>query len=315
MRIAAVVFGLLLLVSNASHGQIRAKEVGSAEGNAALEKYREGKPTATPSGVLSVFGLKVGAEGYPAFIDAKVMQVIDAKSMLVGLDDSRNGDGRYGTLVMVKCNTSGVVDGAFFRMTSGWEEVAGSDYWKVTGTTTYKTVLGTKTVFVLEAVEHKKPIQLTEAESKALSSAEKRAQGGKAKAKARARVMEKIFSDREKNAKATEKELQVEVKKEAKSVEAVDKSVKASPSKASPPSSLLGRWKIINDKGVIAAYFTLSDDFQASKAHAPKVAGKWQVVGKDVKITWSDGFIDVIRPTGKGDKMLLVETRSTGKRT
>src|SRR5688572_24617785 len=105
MRIAPIAFGLLLLSGNASNG----KEFGGADAIEASQKQKKENDAAKPtSGPLSVYGLKVGAEGYPDFIDAKVMQVIDAKSMLVGLEDARTGTGEYDTWVMLKCNTAGI---------------------------------------------------------------------------------------------------------------------------------------------------------------------------------------------------------------
>jgi hypothetical protein len=58
----------------------------------------------------------------------------------------------------------------------------------------------------------------------------------------------------------------------------------------------VGRWRIVNDEGITAAYFTLKNTLEARKDHAPNAPGKWQVVGEEVRITWSDGWRDLFRP-------------------
>ena len=119
-----------------------------------LDKQRDDAAAAKPTdGELSVAGLKVGAKGFPTHIDAKVMQVIDKNSMLVGIEDDRNGDGKYRVWVLVKAPTTGIVDGEGWRG-GQWGDTVGAGELSVTGTTTYKTVGGgTKTVFVLEVVK------------------------------------------------------------------------------------------------------------------------------------------------------------------
>ena len=58
----------------------------------------------------------------------------------------------------------------------------------------------------------------------------------------------------------------------------------------------MGRWKIVNDKGEVGCYFTLDQSLTAKKSHVPDATAKWELVGKDVRITWSDGWKDVLRP-------------------
>jgi hypothetical protein len=144
--------GILLafILAEPCAAQVRATKAGSAEAQQKIADYRDQIAAGTPkAGDLSVAGLRVGAEGTPRFIDAKVMQVIDDKQMLVGVEDARTGNGRYGTWIMVKCSTAGIADGKFWRGAQ-WKEVTGSDDLKVTGTTTYTTQSGgTKTVFVV----------------------------------------------------------------------------------------------------------------------------------------------------------------------
>jgi hypothetical protein len=61
----------------------------------------------------------------------------------------------------------------------------------------------------------------------------------------------------------------------------------------------VGRWRIVDDKGVTSCYFTLSAS-AAKKSHAPKVTAKWELVGKEARITWSDGWKDILRPQKDG---------------
>ena len=141
----------VVLLSSVGYGQVPAVEAGSAEAAQRLEEHRRrAAAQRAESGELLVTGLKVGARGIPRHIDAKVMQVIDENQMLVGIEDSRTGKGRYGIWVMLKCSTKGVTDGKFWRG-GQWKDVAGSEGLSVTDTTTYTTAGGgTKTVFVVE---------------------------------------------------------------------------------------------------------------------------------------------------------------------
>jgi hypothetical protein len=158
-----------------------------------LGKYRDRVAVTAPQpGELNVTSLAVGAKGAPTWIDAKVRQVIDGNRMLVGLEDSRTGDGDYSTLVMVKCPTKGITDGKFWRG-GRWEEVTGSNVLAVTGTTTYETVAGaTKRVFVVEpykpSPEDVKKEQERQAQRREMArvAAQRRAEQAKAKKEAEA---------------------------------------------------------------------------------------------------------------------------------
>jgi len=150
-RIVFAVLIVMMLVGGAD-----AQPKLTPEQQKLLDKQKDDAAAAKLNeGELSVAGLKVGAKGFPTHIDAKVMQVVDEKSMLVGIEDSRNGNGKYTTWVMVKAPTTGIVDGEFWRGAQ-WKEMTGIDVLVVTGTTTYKaTGGGTKTVFVLEGEKAK----------------------------------------------------------------------------------------------------------------------------------------------------------------
>ena len=61
-----------------------------------------------------------------------------------------------------------------------------------------------------------------------------------------------------------------------------------------------GRWQITDDNGVTASFFSLTGDLRASKSHAPDVTAQWDIVGDEVRITWSDGWRDIVRRQGSG---------------
>lgn len=100
-------------------------------------------------GWLKVGDFAVGAFGNPNLIAGKAVQIIDAKTMLVGVEHISTGGGRYSTWAMLKgCPTAGLVDG---KTWTDWIPLLGKRLVVVSGTTMYKTVSGgTKTVFVLE---------------------------------------------------------------------------------------------------------------------------------------------------------------------
>ncbi|MDZ4685762.1 MAG: hypothetical protein SH850_11905 [Planctomycetaceae bacterium] len=58
----------------------------------------------------------------------------------------------------------------------------------------------------------------------------------------------------------------------------------------------VGRWTIVDNKGVTATYFTLTKEHGAQKSHAPDVAATWEIVGSDARITWDDGWKVILRP-------------------
>ena len=156
MKTLVLTVGVLLAttLTDAASGQPPLKL--SPDQQKLLDQQKDDAAAAKPSdGELNVAGLKVGAKGAPFRIDAKVMQVIDESSMIVGIEDARNGNGKYTTWVMVKAPTAGITDGKFWRG-GEWKDVTGIDVLAVTGTTVYKTAGGgTKTVFVLEAEKAK----------------------------------------------------------------------------------------------------------------------------------------------------------------
>jgi hypothetical protein len=56
----------------------------------------------------------------------------------------------------------------------------------------------------------------------------------------------------------------------------------------------VGKWRLVDDKGKTSAYFTLTRT-GAMKSNAPNVAATWEVVGDEARITWGDGWKDVLR--------------------
>jgi hypothetical protein len=64
-----------------------------------------------------------------------------------------------------------------------------------------------------------------------------------------------------------------------------------------PSASFVGRWEVGLGVGGQTFYITLEKDGKATKTHgAPN--GKWTVYGDEARITWDDGWHDVIRKAG-----------------
>jgi hypothetical protein len=91
-------------------------------------------------------GLPNGAESNNTW--GKILQVIDDDSMLVGIDNGRQGNNpRYFVTVWCKFSTKGLTDGK----TDFLAKILGTSQVTASGTTRYKTGAGdTRTVFVLE---------------------------------------------------------------------------------------------------------------------------------------------------------------------
>lgn len=66
------------------------------------------------------------------------------------------------------------------------------------------------------------------------------------------------------------------------------------PAKVASRGMFIGRWKMINDKGVTASYLTVTA-LSAERDHVRGVPAKWEVVGKDARISWDDGYRDIMR--------------------
>jgi hypothetical protein len=77
--------------------------------------------------------------------------------------------------------------------------------------------------------------------------------------------------------------------------------------RAMPASRFVGRWRLVNDKGVAAAYFTLTPSRRAKKDHVPDATATWEIVGNDGRITWSDGWRDVLR--AQEDETIVITFR------
>jgi hypothetical protein len=64
-----------------------------------------------------------------------------------------------------------------------------------------------------------------------------------------------------------------------------------------PSASFVGRWEVGLGVGGQTFYITLEKDGKATKTHgAPN--GKWTVYGDEARITWDDGWRDILRKTG-----------------
>ncbi|HEX8323483.1 MAG TPA: hypothetical protein VF595_06165 [Tepidisphaeraceae bacterium] len=132
-------------ISRAKSSRAKQNEVGELTerlrvATAYLEGLKKGTVLAWPSYDVQD-PLKVGTAGYWGVGGAphKIIQVIDAKTALVKIDDGWNKP----VLVYIeKIDTTGWIDGMEIR----------NDRWLLvyTGTKTYKAVLGTNTVFVAQ---------------------------------------------------------------------------------------------------------------------------------------------------------------------
>jgi hypothetical protein len=78
------------------------------------------------------------------------------------------------------------------------------------------------------------------------------------------------------------------------------------------PAAYIGRWKLINEKGAIEMYLTVTES-GAKKDHAPNFPGTWKVEGKDLRITWKDGFWDILR-LGADSSMVFLKFGKNSKR-
>lgn len=68
-------------------------------------------------------------------------------------------------------------------------------------------------------------------------------------------------------------------------------------SNSTPMTSFVGRWEVGLGVAGQTFYITLEKGGQASKSHGSP-HGKWAVYGDEARITWDDGWHDVIRRAG-----------------
>ena len=62
-------------------------------------------------------------------------------------------------------------------------------------------------------------------------------------------------------------------------------------------ASFVGRWEVGTSVGSETFYITLEKDGKATKSHGSP-NGKWTVYGDEARISWDDGWHDVIRKAG-----------------
>ena len=62
-------------------------------------------------------------------------------------------------------------------------------------------------------------------------------------------------------------------------------------------ASFVGRWEVGTGIGSQTFYITLEKNGKATKSHGSP-NGKWTVYGEEARISWDDGWHDVIRRTG-----------------
>lgn len=70
---------------------------------------------------------------------------------------------------------------------------------------------------------------------------------------------------------------------------------------AADASAFVGSWNIgdPDPPGGGPFVLTLREDFTARKSHVPLATGKWEIVEEEVRVVWSDGWRDILRPEGK----------------
>jgi hypothetical protein len=83
------------------------------------------------------------------------------------------------------------------------------------------------------------------------------------------------------------------------------------PAKTLDAKQFVGRWRIIGDAGRVASVFTLTDSFTATKSHDRRATGKWEVVGNEARITWSDGWKDILRVEKDGVTKIAFGPKAT----
>ena len=66
---------------------------------------------------------------------------------------------------------------------------------------------------------------------------------------------------------------------------------------AKTPASFVGRWEVGTGVGSTTFYITLEKDGKATKSQGSP-NGRWAVVGDEARISWDDGWHDVIRRAG-----------------
>ncbi len=68
-------------------------------------------------------------------------------------------------------------------------------------------------------------------------------------------------------------------------------------SKSNPKSSFVGRWEVGLGVASQTFYITLERDGKATKTHGSP-NGTWTMFGDEARISWNDGWHDVIRESG-----------------
>lgn len=75
------------------------------------------------------------------------------------------------------------------------------------------------------------------------------------------------------------------------------KTSSAQPTSRIERATLAGKWKVGTGAGVGTFYITLATDGTASKSMGSS-RGTWEMVGSEARISWDDGWHDVIRKAG-----------------
>lgn len=73
-----------------------------------------------------------------------------------------------------------------------------------------------------------------------------------------------------------------------------------------PPQTFVGTWQLTNDKGAVTCRLTLNNDFTPKRSIAPDATGKWEVLGREARITWSNGAKDVLQIEKDGSARVYI---------
>ncbi len=144
--------------------------LAQADTDNSIQKIREYKnrmdiPDKSPPS-LDIKTMKVGQLGKTDKLNGKVMQIVNEKRCLVGIEPTTSGDGTYEVWVAVNCPTNGLKEGQKFAAKE-WDSVVGGAVIQVIGTTTYNTVVGgMKTVFICRPIPKPTPDELAKGSGK-----------------------------------------------------------------------------------------------------------------------------------------------------
>jgi hypothetical protein len=73
---------------------------------------------------------------------------------------------------------------------------------------------------------------------------------------------------------------------------------------AAASKQFVGRWRIVKETDGSSSYITLTKSFGGQKSIRPTATANWEIVGDEARITFSDGWLDILRP--QKDRVLCI---------